>query len=264
MTPAEMAEADRRAIAAGTPESVLIGRAAAAVARHAMRMLGGTYGRRVVVAAGKGNNGADGRDAADRLRRRGVGVDVFAVADEFDRDEFVRALKRACTSSSTRCSGPASAARSPMRPHGSPRRCRSGARGRSRSTSLRVSTARPVRSQGPRSRADETITFVARKPGLLFEPGRGARRARHRRRHRHRARPRAASFVPEVGDLRLPRRGRDRAQVVVGLDGVRWIERPDRRAVDGRACRRTRGRGDGRVQLARTRSRGRRVAAPRS
>ena len=27
-------------------------------------MLGGTYGRRVVVVAGKGNNGADGRDAA--------------------------------------------------------------------------------------------------------------------------------------------------------------------------------------------------------
>ena len=37
-------------------------------------MLGGTYGRRVVVLAGKGNNGNDGRDAARRLRRRGVRV----------------------------------------------------------------------------------------------------------------------------------------------------------------------------------------------
>ena len=35
-------------------------------------MMGGAYGRRVVVVAGKGNNGADGRVAADRLRRRGV------------------------------------------------------------------------------------------------------------------------------------------------------------------------------------------------
>ena len=53
--------------------------------------------------------------------------------------------------------------------------------------------------------ADETITFVARKPGLLFEPGRS-----------HAGRVTVADigielgtvslFVPEVGDLRLPRR----------------------------------------------------------
>jgi NAD(P)H-hydrate epimerase len=40
-------------------------------------MLGGTYGRRVVVLAGKGNNGNDGREAARRLRLRGVRVTVF-------------------------------------------------------------------------------------------------------------------------------------------------------------------------------------------
>ena len=44
----------------------------------ALAMLGGTYGRRVVVVAGKGNNGADGRAAAERLRRRGVRVTVIA------------------------------------------------------------------------------------------------------------------------------------------------------------------------------------------
>ena len=37
--------------------------------RGARRLLGGSYGRRVVVVAGKGNNGNDGRVAADRLRR---------------------------------------------------------------------------------------------------------------------------------------------------------------------------------------------------
>ena len=39
-------------------------------------MLGGSYGRRVVIASGKGNNGEDGRVAAGILRHRGVGVDL--------------------------------------------------------------------------------------------------------------------------------------------------------------------------------------------
>jgi NAD(P)H-hydrate epimerase len=55
---------------------VLVGRAGAAVARTALDMLGGGYGRRVVVIAGKGNNGADGRAAALRLQARGVRVEV--------------------------------------------------------------------------------------------------------------------------------------------------------------------------------------------
>ena len=66
LTPAEMSAADRHAIETGTPETVLVERAGGAVAGHAQRMLGGTYGRRVVVVAGKGNNGADGRVAARR------------------------------------------------------------------------------------------------------------------------------------------------------------------------------------------------------
>ena len=60
---------------------MLIERAGAAVARSATRMMGGTYGRRVVVLAGKGNNGADGRVAAARLRKRGVQVTVLDAAD---------------------------------------------------------------------------------------------------------------------------------------------------------------------------------------
>ena len=51
--------------------TVLIERAGAAVARTALGMLGGSYGRRVVVVAGKGNNGNDGRAAAVRLSRAG-------------------------------------------------------------------------------------------------------------------------------------------------------------------------------------------------
>lgn len=59
--------------AAPVPVEVLIGRAGAAVAQAALRLLGGAYGRTVAVIAGPGNNGADGRVAADRLRERGGG-----------------------------------------------------------------------------------------------------------------------------------------------------------------------------------------------
>ncbi len=71
-----------RAIDAAASESVeqLVDRAGSAVARVARTMLGGTYGRVVNVIAGPGNNGSDGRVAADRLARRGVKVRVFDVA----------------------------------------------------------------------------------------------------------------------------------------------------------------------------------------
>ncbi|NLV56329.1 MAG: NAD(P)H-hydrate dehydratase [Acidimicrobiales bacterium] len=78
VTPEEMGEIDR---AAPEPVEELIGRAGAAVARAALDLLGGAYGRRVVVVAGKGNNGADGRAAARRLERRGVRVEVLDAAD---------------------------------------------------------------------------------------------------------------------------------------------------------------------------------------
>src|SRR5687767_13443292 len=78
VTPDEMAAVDA---AAPEPVDVLIGRAGRAVARAALAMLGGGYGRRVVVVAGKGNNGNDGREAAAHLRRRGVRVHVIDAAD---------------------------------------------------------------------------------------------------------------------------------------------------------------------------------------
>ena len=73
LTPEEMKAVDA---AAADPVEVLVARAGAAVARTAVRMMGGAYGRRVVVVAGKGNNGADGRVAAGRLRRLGARVTV--------------------------------------------------------------------------------------------------------------------------------------------------------------------------------------------
>ncbi|WP_419927360.1 NAD(P)H-hydrate dehydratase [Candidatus Poriferisocius sp.] len=78
VTPDEMAAIDA---AAPEPVEELIDRAGTALARAALGMLGGGYGRRVTVLAGKGNNGADGRAAAQWLRRRGVRVAVIDAAN---------------------------------------------------------------------------------------------------------------------------------------------------------------------------------------
>jgi ADP-dependent NAD(P)H-hydrate dehydratase / NAD(P)H-hydrate epimerase len=78
VTPEEMAAVDA---AAPEPVGLLIERAGAAVAAAALDLLGGAYGRRVVVLAGKGNNGADGRSAARRLAARGVRVTVVDTVD---------------------------------------------------------------------------------------------------------------------------------------------------------------------------------------
>lgn len=78
VTPAEMAAIDA---AAPEPVEVLIERAGWAVARAALELIGGSYGRRVVVLAGKGNNGHDGRVAARFLAARGVRCTVVEAGD---------------------------------------------------------------------------------------------------------------------------------------------------------------------------------------
>lgn len=81
LTPEEMRAADDAAIRAGTSGYELMDRAAYACAVVALRMLGGGYGRRAVIVAGKGNNGGDGIAAAGHLARAGVHVDTFLLAE---------------------------------------------------------------------------------------------------------------------------------------------------------------------------------------
>ena len=135
----------------------LVARAGAAVARSVLRQLGGAYGRRVVVVAGKGHNGDDGRVAASRLRRRGVGV---SVVDAAAADERLPA-----------CDIVVDAA------YGT------GFRGEYRAPEV-PEHARVVAIDIPSGvngdtgeaatgavRADVTVTFAALKPGLLFAEG---------------------------------------------------------------------------------------------
>jgi len=75
LTVEQMRAADEAALRTTTHEA-LVARAGTAVAVEALDMLGAAYGRRVVVVAGKGSNGADGRVAAAVLARRGAAVSV--------------------------------------------------------------------------------------------------------------------------------------------------------------------------------------------
>lgn len=62
------------------PPATLLERAGLRVALEAAA-IGATYGSRVAVLAGPGNNGGDGYVAARFLRGRGVAVDLYALAD---------------------------------------------------------------------------------------------------------------------------------------------------------------------------------------
>jgi ADP-dependent NAD(P)H-hydrate dehydratase / NAD(P)H-hydrate epimerase len=75
LSTAEMAEADRRTIAAGTPGIDLMESAGAAVARAVLSLTGGSR-RPVRVFCGPGNNGGDGLVAARILRDHGLPIEV--------------------------------------------------------------------------------------------------------------------------------------------------------------------------------------------
>jgi hydroxyethylthiazole kinase-like uncharacterized protein yjeF len=79
LTPAEMAEADRFTIAAGTPGIVLMERAGAAVAAQAARMAPSRG--RIAVLCGPGGNGGDGFIAARLLESWGYRVELALLGE---------------------------------------------------------------------------------------------------------------------------------------------------------------------------------------
>jgi ADP-dependent NAD(P)H-hydrate dehydratase / NAD(P)H-hydrate epimerase len=171
LTPDEMRAVDEHAVASGTSVATLVDRAGGAVARGVRRELGGTYGRRVVVVCGRGNNGNDGIVAARVLERWGVRVDTFLLDDSFDRVACARALARADVvvdamyGTGFRGALEGDAAWFAEQSTGA--------------TFGRVAVDIPSGVSGLTGAvdgdafwADRTVCFAAHKPGLLFEPGR--------------------------------------------------------------------------------------------
>jgi NAD(P)H-hydrate epimerase len=166
-----MGAADRRAIAAGTPETVLMDRAGKAVAWSIRRRLGRAAGMRAVLACGRGNNGGDGLVVDRVLRGWGARVDVFRVGDGIDPATLARSVDRADVVVDAMFG--------------------TGFRGELSGDALAVCEAfagfaGPVVAidipsgvdgltgevRGRAVRADWTVSFAAAKPGLCFEPGR--------------------------------------------------------------------------------------------
>jgi ADP-dependent NAD(P)H-hydrate dehydratase / NAD(P)H-hydrate epimerase len=191
LTPEQMGEADRRTIAAGTPVEVLMERAGRAVAWEARRILGGVYGRRCVVACGKGNNGGDGLVAARVLGGWGVRIDLLELAADPASHDIERAFARA------------DVAIDAMYGTGF-RGVLEGAAARVARLSPRVPTVAvdipsgvdglTGEARGDAVWACSTVTFAARKPGLCFEPGR-----------EHAGDVRVADIGIDVEELAVPR-----------------------------------------------------------
>ena len=146
-------------------------RAGTAVAWAVRGALRGCYGMRAVVVCGKGNNGGDGLVTARVLARWGARVRVFALEDGVDERELAHALSSAHlvvdamfgTGLQRALDGDAAMVVDRLRDW----------------DGLTVAVDIPSgvdgltgAVRGGAVHADRTVTFAARKPGLLFEPGR--------------------------------------------------------------------------------------------
>ncbi len=164
LTPAEMAGVDRKAT---EPVEILVERAGFAVAAAARDMMRGSYGRRVVVVAGRGNNGADGRVAARVLARRGASVMVVPAAELAGGARLAPAdlvIDAAYGTGLSRPYAPPDSGPVPVLAVDIP-------------SGLSGLTGQPVPEDGQPGgageavRADRTVTFAAEKPGLLLGVG---------------------------------------------------------------------------------------------
>jgi hydroxyethylthiazole kinase-like uncharacterized protein yjeF len=77
----EQVRAAEASLMATVPGGTLMQRAAAGLATAVMDLMGGAYGRHVLLLVGPGDNGGDALYAGARLARRGASVEVLPVAD---------------------------------------------------------------------------------------------------------------------------------------------------------------------------------------
>lgn len=188
-----MRRVDAAAIAGGTPGSVLMERAGAAVAERARLLIGA--GGRILVLCGPGNNGGDGFVAARLLAEAGFAVDLVALgpiaaltgdaalaasgwtgpvgtlADLGELGDYALAIDALFGAGLSRDLAPDVASLA----------ARLAACG---TTVLAVDVPSGVDGdtgavRGAAFRATETVTFVALKPGHLLQPGRALCGALH-------------------------------------------------------------------------------------
>ena len=135
-------------------EAELIERAGFALAREVLRSLGGGYGRRVGLIAGKGNNGKDGLVAARLLRKRGVKCEVIDPSDVRDLGNVDLVIDAAY---GTGFRGAWSVPEQPAAPV------------------IAVDIPSGVNAltgaDNGSLQAEKTVTFAALKPGLLIDAG---------------------------------------------------------------------------------------------
>lgn len=176
-------------VLARTPDGALMQRAAHAVAVRAAAMLaehaGGVAGRRVLLVVGAGNNGGDALWAGAFLRRRGVGVGAVLLAPEKAHAAGLAALRRRGGRVLSEAGAPrwidtadlvidgvvGISARGPLRP------AAADVFDRVAAPVLAVDLPSGVDPDtgavdGPAVRASATVTFGARKPVHVLNPGR--------------------------------------------------------------------------------------------
>jgi hydroxyethylthiazole kinase-like uncharacterized protein yjeF len=177
---------------AALPAGTLMQRAAFALARRCAELLGMVYGSRVVVLAGSGGNGGDALYAGARLAARGARVDALLLTESADAGALA-ALRTAggrVAVAGTAADvalldaadlvldgmvgiGATGALREPMARLAS---LLDDATGRSTATVVAVDVPSGVDAStgeivGVAVRADVTVTFGARKIGLVVAPG---------------------------------------------------------------------------------------------
>lgn len=184
LLPAEMARADQLTIEAGTPGSVLMERAGAAVAVAAERLWRGGL---ILVLAGPGNNGGDAIVAARILRGRGFRVRVGllgeraglhgdgSLAAERFAGEVVAADPSLVEGAGLIVDGLFGAGFRPPLSTEAGQLVMAVNRRRSPVVAIDLPSGVPgdgSLTDGPAVAADETVTFVRLKPAHLLYPGR--------------------------------------------------------------------------------------------
>jgi hydroxyethylthiazole kinase-like uncharacterized protein yjeF len=170
------------------PEGALMQRAAAALAAQCARVLGGPYGANVALLVGAGDNGGDALYAGARLARRGARVDAVLLRADRAHQGGLAAFRAAGGRVSNR--PVRSIARADLVVDGM---LGIGGRGGLRDDAARLAEITEDRgglvvavdlpsgiepdtgeTPGPHVRADITVTFGARKIGLVVDPAAAA------------------------------------------------------------------------------------------